>query len=127
MSMRCRACGKEIDIQNNYIICEDCETMYFTNITALQSFLKQKYDDIRNLSDASKKLHQKQLNDSKSTTIAESKVLETEKQYISLKDEIEFLKENKYQHAQEREWAEKLYKFNKTADFIIDYYSSNNM
>lgn len=124
MSMECKECGKEIDLKNDYIICEDCKTMYFRNKGALQSYLKQIYNTMTcDFKDVAFELRQKQLEDSRLTTLKENEALKCERIFSSLLDDISILEKSNYNGAQEKEWAEKLYEFNSMAKFLIKFYT----
>lgn len=123
MSMKCKECGKEFDFKNDHIICEDCKTMYFTDKSALQSYLDEIYKSIYDLREVAFMLHQKQLEDSKSLTITENDVIDYEQKYSVLRDELHYFAKNNYNRAKEKEWAEKLYTFNHIADLLIKFYT----
>ena len=43
MTMKCKECKKEYDVQDNYIICKKCGIIFFVNKKAAQEYFEHAY------------------------------------------------------------------------------------
>lgn len=122
MTMKCKECKKEYDVQDNYIIYKKCGTMFFVNKKAAQEYFEHAHRTMCEFQEKSHKLNQKKLNDPVFVTKSEEEILEMERDFNSFRVEFEFSLQN-------NEWlrntnvAKSIYKFNENFHALVEFYS----